>query len=95
MALSGKGGTAVFDRAQLVRLEDYQSCALMALTLAQLGRRNEAQQADQLALEIPAALIGPVQSSNSPRSYREFAARIVPRPVATVGFAKRRCSLNI
>jgi len=40
----------LFRRAQSVRPEDYQSCALMSLVLRQLGRRDEARGADQIAL---------------------------------------------
>src|SRR5205807_1298920 len=40
----------LFRRAQSVRPEDYQSSALMSLVLRQLGRRDEAQGADQIAL---------------------------------------------
>jgi adenylate cyclase len=40
----------LFRRAQLVAPDDYQCAALMALVLAQLGHRNEAHDADQLAL---------------------------------------------
>src|SRR5205823_130525 len=40
----------LFRQAQSVRPEDYQSCALMSLVLRQLGRRDEARGADQIAL---------------------------------------------
>jgi adenylate cyclase len=40
----------LFQRAQSARPEDYQSCALMSLVLRQLGRRDEARDADQIAL---------------------------------------------
>jgi adenylate cyclase len=40
----------LFERAQSVRPEDYQSSALMSLVLRQLGRRDEARGADQVAL---------------------------------------------
>jgi adenylate cyclase len=40
----------LFRRAQSVRPEDYQSCALMSLVLRQLGHRDEARGADQIAL---------------------------------------------
>ena len=39
----------LFRQAQSVRPEDYQSCALMSLVLRQLGRRDEARGADQIA----------------------------------------------
>jgi len=39
----------LFRQAQSVRPEDYQSCALMSLVLRQLGRRDEARDADQIA----------------------------------------------
>ena len=40
----------LFRRAQSVRPEDYQSCALISLVLRQLGHRDEARGADQIAL---------------------------------------------
>ena len=40
----------LFRQAQSVRPEDYQSCALMSLVLRQLDRRDEARDADQIAL---------------------------------------------
>jgi len=40
----------LFRQAQSVRPEDYQSCTLMSLVLRQLGRRDEARGADQIAL---------------------------------------------
>lgn len=40
----------LFRRAQSVRPEDFQSCALMSLVLRQLGRQDEARGADQIAL---------------------------------------------
>jgi adenylate cyclase len=40
----------LFRRAQSVRPEDYQSCALMSLVLRRLGRLDEARDADQIAL---------------------------------------------
>ncbi len=44
-----ENGLRLFRQAQSVRPEDYQSCALMSLVLRQLGRRDEARGADQIA----------------------------------------------
>ena len=41
----------LFEKAQSVRPEDYQSAALIAAVLRQLGRIDEAQRADRLAIE--------------------------------------------
>src|SRR6266704_1741421 len=41
----------LFEKAQSVRPEDYQSAALIAAVLRQLGRSDEAQRADRLAIE--------------------------------------------
>jgi len=41
----------LFEKAQSVRPEDYQSAALIAAVLRQLGRNDEAQRAEQLAIE--------------------------------------------
>src|SRR5207249_10579710 len=43
-------GRRQFRQAQPVRPEDDQSCALRTLVLRQLGRRDEARGADQIAL---------------------------------------------
>jgi adenylate cyclase len=41
----------LFEKAQSIRPEDYQSAALVAAVLRQLGRSDEAQRADQHAIE--------------------------------------------
>src|SRR5947199_390792 len=41
----------LFEKAQAIRPEDYQSAALIAAVLRQLGRIDEAHRADQLAIE--------------------------------------------
>ena len=41
----------LFEKAQAIRPEDYQSAALIAAVLRQLGRTDEARRADQLAIE--------------------------------------------
>ena len=46
-----KKALRLFEKAQSVRPEDYQSAALIAAVLRQLGRSDEAQRADQLAIE--------------------------------------------
>jgi adenylate cyclase len=46
-----KKALELFEKAQCVRAEDYQSAALIAAVLRQLGRSDEARRADQLAIE--------------------------------------------
>src|SRR6266567_3548095 len=46
-----KKALKLFEKAQCVRREDYQSAALIAAVLRQLGRSDEAQRAEQLAIE--------------------------------------------
>lgn len=46
-----KKALSLFEKAQSVRPEDYQSAALIAAVLRQLGRTDEAQHADHLAIE--------------------------------------------
>src|SRR6266480_195437 len=46
-----KKALKLFEKAQSVRPEDYQSAALIAAVLRKLGRSDEAQRADQLAIE--------------------------------------------
>src|SRR5438093_13459276 len=41
----------LFEKAQSIRPEDYQSAALIAAVLRQLGRIDEAHSGDQLAIE--------------------------------------------
>ncbi len=45
-----KKALKLFEKAQSVRPEDYQSAALIAAVLRQLGRSDEAQRAEQLAI---------------------------------------------
>ena len=46
-----KKALKLFEKAQSVRPEDYQSAALIAAVLRQLGRSDDAQRAEQLAIE--------------------------------------------
>jgi len=46
-----KKALRLFEKAQSIRPEDYQSAALIGQVLRQLGRGDEAQHADQLAIE--------------------------------------------